>query len=179
VKAAAVALALLLSGCDWSTQRMVEQERCERDEPTALFSDGSCNQAPPAGVVPWRGAKGADDAAPPPRTRALVARGRDRFEIFCAPCHGLLGDGRSHVAAHMLLRAPPSLHEPRIAALADTRLFEVITGGYGLMPAYRAQLAPADRWAVVAYLRVLERSQDVALDRLPPALQEEAKPWLR
>jgi mono/diheme cytochrome c family protein len=171
---------VLLAGCDWSTQRMVAQERCERDEPTALFSDGNCNQAPPPGVVPWRGARGPDEAAPPPpRTRALVARGRDRFEIFCAPCHGLLGDARTHVAANMLLRPPPSLHEPRVAALADTRIFEVITGGYGLMPAYRAQLAPADRWAVIAYVRVLERSQDVVLDRLPAAVQEEARPWLR
>jgi mono/diheme cytochrome c family protein len=177
--------AWILVGCDWSAQRMVDQERCERDEPTNLFSDGNCNRTPPAGVVPWRGAAPADGVAgaapvtPPPRTRALVARGRDRYQIFCAPCHGLVGDGRSQVAENMLLRPPPSLHEPRIAALADTRVFDVITGGYGLMPAYRAQLAAADRWAVVAYVRVLERSQDTALDRLPPAVQEEAKPWLR
>ena len=73
----------------------------------------------------------------------------------------------------------PSLHDPRIRAYPDLRLYEVITAGYGLMPAYGGPLAPADRWAVIHYVRVLERSQDVELDELPAARREEALRWLK
>jgi mono/diheme cytochrome c family protein len=191
--AAAIAAAAALGGlgaCDWSAQRMVDQERCERDEPTRLFPDGNCDRVPPPGAVEWRGrapgggpsGPSATPAATTPRpalSRTLLERGRNRFEIFCAPCHGLVGDGRSQVAENMLLRPPPSLHETRIVNLDDAKLYDVVSGGYGLMPAYRAQLAPADRWAVVAYVRALERSQDVALDQLPPGVREEAERWLR
>jgi len=171
----------VLAGCDWSAQRMVDQERCERDEPTRLFSDGNCDRLPPAGVVEWRGAAGlgTEPSLRPPLSRALLERGRDRFDTFCAACHGLVGDGRSQVAENMLLRPPPSLHEPRLVALDDGKLFDVVSDGYGLMPSYRAQLAVADRWAVVAYVRALERSQDAALDQLPAGVREEAEPWLR
>jgi mono/diheme cytochrome c family protein len=169
------ALLLVLVGCDWSAQRMVDQDRCERDEPTALFADGNCNRLPPDGVVAYR----RTQEPRPGLSLALLERGHDRFDIFCAPCHGLLGDGRSQVAENMLLRPPPSLHEARIVALEDAKLFAVVSDGYGLMPAYRASLEPADRWAVVAYVRALERSQDMPLEQLPPDVRQEAEPWLR
>ena len=179
---AAAWLALALVGaCDWSAQRMVRQPRCERDEATAFFSDGNCNQVPPDGVVVWRGARAPEPAVatPPTPTRALLERGRNRFDVFCAPCHGLVGDGRSQVAENMLLRPPPSLHERRIVALSDAYLYQVVSAGYGLMPGYGQLLPPADRWAVVAYVRVLERSQNVPLAELPPERQKEAPSWPR
>ncbi len=112
---------------------------------------------------------------PVPITRALLERGRDRFDIICAACHGLAGDGESAVAHNMERRRPPSLHEPRLVALSPGAMYRVIVDGYGLMPSYTTMLpsysprrsvslrGPAepdlaidDRWAVVAYVRTLQ-----------------------
>lgn len=170
-----VLLLTLASSCDWSLHRMQEQPRCELDEPTALFADGACDQPPPAGVVPFGR---AEDDAPPPVTRALLLRGRDRFERFCAPCHGALGDGDSAVARDMKLRRPPSLLDDAVVRLPDEKIVDVIGHGYGLMPPYADALAPADRWAVLHFVRVLER-RDVAWDALPAPARQEASAWLR
>lgn len=172
------AAAAALAGCDWSLHRMIDQPRCEPNEATTLLPGGMCNLLPPADTVPYApGAPAAD--GPIEVDAAALARGRDRFERFCAVCHGELADGVSQVAADMRLRPPPSLHEPRLVAASDERFFQVITEGYGLMPSYGALLAPPDRWAVIAWVRVLQRSQDVPIDALPRALREEALPWLR
>jgi Cytochrome C oxidase, cbb3-type, subunit III len=90
----------------------------------------------------------------------MLERGRDRFNIFCAPCHGRTGDGKGMVA-----RAPegfpplPTYTDPRICHLPDGQLFATITNGARLMPPYANQIAIADRWAVVSYVRALEQSQ--------------------
>jgi mono/diheme cytochrome c family protein len=105
-------------------------------------------------------------AIPVPVTRALLAEGRHRFEIVCATCHGLLGDGHSVVARQMALRPPPSLH--LYADRPPGFFFEAITRGAGLMPAHAAELAVEDRWAVVAYLRALMLSQQSPLASAPP-----------
>jgi mono/diheme cytochrome c family protein len=172
-----------LGACDWSLQRMMDQPRCEVDEPSALFADGSCNQVPPEGTVRWRptavettSASAAESRLP---TREVVLHGRDRYDIFCAPCHGLLGDGVSQVAENMVLRRPPSLFEPRLVESPDAHYLDVVREGYGLMPSYGHALSAGDREAVVAYIRVLQRSQDVRLDELSPEQREEARSWLR
>jgi mono/diheme cytochrome c family protein len=178
MRAAALVL-VAVAGCDWSLHRMVDQARCERDEASPYFANGRCNQLPPSGTVPF-GEVFPARATPRPRpSRALVARGRDRFDIFCAPCHGALGVGRSQVAENMRFRPPPSLHEPEIRRHGDQHYFQVISEGFGLMPSYAAMLPPDDRWAVVAWVRVLQLSQDVPLEALPAAAREEAAPWLR
>jgi mono/diheme cytochrome c family protein len=170
----AIAIALGLAGCDWSLHRMQEQPRCEPYEPTHYFRNGACNQEPPDGVVSY----GSAPAAPaPPVTAALIDRGRDRFERFCAPCHGPLGDGDSAVARDMRLRRPPTLLDARAAALPDEKILTVIDRGYGLMPAYGDVLAPPDRVAVLQFVRVLER-REVAADQLTPDLRKEAMSWL-
>ena len=140
-------------------------------------------RTPPEGTVP-RGSDLGDplvtegvvngvyaDHIPIPVTRDLFARGRERFDIYCAACHGVLGDGRTVVAARMKLRPPPS-----ILGVADVpgRLYGVVAQGYGLMPSYAAQLTVEERWAIVAYLRALQRSQKSSLDDLPEALRAEA-----
>lgn len=171
---------------------MVTQERCSPMRATTLFRDGSCNQQPPQGVVPFAPTTSAppapDSRAPngplrphvPERiTRAELEVARVHFETFCAPCHGILGDGLTPVAENMVYRSPPALLEPRIRDLPDGRIFEVISLGYGLMPSYARALDPRERWAVVAYLRALQLSQSVELVRLPERYQTEARRWLR
>lgn len=174
----APALALACAGCSWDWERMNDQPRCEPGDRRPWLPDRRCDQPVPPGAVAWRSAPPAPPAAPPP-SRASIARGADRFARFCAACHGPLGDGRSVVARDMTLRPPPSLLAEPVLGYPDLRLFEVITAGYGMMPAYDYQLPPGDRWAVVHYLRALQRSQRAALPALPAATRREAERWLR
>jgi len=188
--ALAVVAAAWLAGCDngettpdWS--RMITQPKLLPYGDSALFGDGRAMRPLPAGVVArdWiadpvrrtgRDAAGADATAVPlPITRALLERGRERFAVACAACHGIAGDGDTRVARAMQRRRPPSLHEPRILALTPGALYRVIVDGYGVMPSYATLLAPDDRWAVVAYVRTLELSWTARLDALPPSLRDD------
>jgi mono/diheme cytochrome c family protein len=155
---------VLLGACDWSLHRMNDQPRCEADDATSLLPDRRCTQPTPTGTVAWRS---VEVESPPSPSRAVIERGHDRFMRFCAPCHGMIGDGRSRVAADMLLRPPPSLHEPRLIASTDEHVADVIERGYGLMPSYARVLPAADRWAVVYFVRALQTSQRVELAKLP------------
>ncbi len=187
--AAAGALATL-GGCGtrppegrtaWGLERMIHQPSDKPQEASDFFADGSAMRRPPDGTVPHdallapeevlRGTRGGVPVGsiPVPVDLARLQRGRDRFEIYCGACHGVLGDGRTPVAAHMPLRPPPSLLDERIRGLPAGRLFQVVSEGYGLMPSYAEELSVADRWAVVAYLRALQLSQRVPLAELPPA----------
>ena len=193
--AASLCLLTLLSGCEdagpKALQRMVDQTRCEPDGVSQFFRNGSCNQQLPAGAVAFRSepptpwSTGLDEAGAPLAhipvrpDRALLAEGRKRFELICATCHGLLGDGQSEVAENMQFRRPPALFEPRIRALPDGQIFRVISEGYGLMPSYARTLPVAQRWAVVAYVRALAISQSTELAALPEKQREEARRWLR
>lgn len=138
-----ITLALVVVGaCD---TRMIDQPKVlPYDEPM---------RAAPAGTMSREEA--AVSTEPPPVTRALLERGRDRFAMACAVCHGLDGNADTPVAHRMHLRPPPSLHEARVANLADPDVYRAISEGYGLMPSYAAVLAPEDRWAVVDYVRAL------------------------
>ena len=180
-----IALLLLVVGCNRVAanidfERMIDQAKYEAYEADAM-------RAPPAGTVPRervlddpaRDADGAHVETIPVRVDALLlARGRDRFERFCAACHGVLGTGNPPVVENMALRPPPSLHTREIAEEPPGELFDTITRGYGLMPSYRAELEPRDRWAVIAYLRALWLSQRAELAALPPGWQREAKEHL-
>jgi mono/diheme cytochrome c family protein len=172
VRRIAITLLLVLVACDWSLHRMQEQPRCTVHGATELLPNGSCDLVPPPEIVAM-----TPDEQPPPVTRALLERGRDRFERICAACHGLAADGDSQVARAMTLRRPPSLIDTRAAQLTDARILTVMESGYGMMPAYRGLLAPRDRHAVLNYLRVLQQ-RITTLDMLPPALQQEASRWL-
>jgi mono/diheme cytochrome c family protein len=161
---ALAACALAAAACRGGLERMNDQPRCEQDEATAFLPGGTCNQPTPPGTVAWHAAA----PARPARSRRLIVRGRDRFETFCAPCHGVAGDGRSQVAENMALRPPPSLLIPPVTTFTDERLEQIVAHGYGLMPAYGTALAAEDRWAVVAYLRVLALAQDIAHEEARP-----------
>jgi len=147
------------------------------------FEDGRAMREPPAGTVPRerqtmrpeitlgqaRDGKPVS-AIPIPVTRELVDAGREKFEIHCAICHGLVGDGVSLVATQMSLRPPPSLHQLRNPA--PGYLFKVISAGFGLMASSAPQLSPQERWAVVAYVEALRRSQAARLADAPPDVQK-------
>ncbi|MDB6093232.1 MAG: hypothetical protein JWM32_794 [Verrucomicrobia bacterium] len=106
------------------------------------------------------------ERSPVPVTRALLSAGRERFNIHCAICHGEDGYGTG-IVVRRGFPAPPSYHDERLRRTPDGHFFDVITRGYGTMLPLASQLTPAERWAVIAYIRALQRSQHVALSELP------------
>ncbi|HEY6484468.1 MAG TPA: cytochrome c [Steroidobacteraceae bacterium] len=97
-------------------------------------------------------------ANPEPITPALLARGRERFNIYCAPCHSEAGDGDGMIVRRGF-PAPPSYHTDRLRNAPDSHFYQVISNGYGVMYPYADRITPADRWAIVAYIRALQLSQ--------------------
>jgi mono/diheme cytochrome c family protein len=174
--AIAAVLLVALTACP-RLDPMQRQPKYRAYQKSEAYPDGLAMRHPPAGTVPFGApldpavATGlapdgrALERAPIAPTAALLARGRDRFDVYCAACHGLLGDGESQVAINMSLRRPPSLHAYR--GVADGHIFGVITHGFGLMPSYAVELAVEDRWAVVAYVRALQLSQHAAVELVP------------
>jgi mono/diheme cytochrome c family protein len=118
--------------------------------------------------VPVPGTVARDDVAvtQPPVTAALLERGQQRFDIYCAPCHGRLGDGDGMIVERGF-PAPPSYHIDRLRQAPSQHFYDVISNGYGAMYSYAARVAPEDRWAIVAYIRALQRSQDAGLADVP------------
>jgi mono/diheme cytochrome c family protein len=172
-----------IGGCNADLERMIDQARYDVYQQTPYFPNGTIMQLPPPGTV--HSAQLQEPAPclecmdiPIPLTAELMARGRNRFEVYCAACHGLAADGRSKVAQKMTLRPAPSLHTPKYRAYPAGRFYAVITGGYGLMRSYAPDLSISDRWAVVAYVQALQLSQYARLGELPPAMREEARAWL-
>jgi mono/diheme cytochrome c family protein len=107
------------------------------------------------------------DAFPMPVDEALLRRGQERYRIYCAPCHGLLGRGDG-VIVRRGYRQPSSFHVDRLRQQPAGYFFDVISHGFGAMPDYAAQIALKDRWAVVAYVRALQLSQNATLADVPP-----------
>jgi cytochrome c5 len=104
---------------------------------------------------------------PLPVTRARLERGRERYEIYCAPCHDRTGAGNGMVVQRGY-RPPPSLHIDRLRQVAVGHFYDVITNGFGAMPDYAVQITPEDRWAIVAYVRALQLSQAAPIADVPP-----------
>ena len=102
-----------------------------------------------------------------PLTRELLERGRDRYRIFCTPCHGMTGDGRG-IVVQRGYRQPPTFNIDRLRAAPVGYFFDVQTNGFGAMMDYAAQIPAADRWAIAAYLRALQLSQSATLADVPP-----------
>ena len=107
------------------------------------------------------------DRIPMPLTDAVVARGRDRYDVYCSPCHGLAGDGDGMIVKRGY-RRPTSYHDPRLRNERAGYFFDVMTRGFGQMPDYAAQVSPKDRWAIVAYIRALQLSQHASVGDLSP-----------
>jgi hypothetical protein len=173
-------------------ERMIYQDKFEVWQHCDFFPDGRAMRTPPLGTIP-RDQPIGDPAVdrgvvdgryvtdiPVPLTRALLDTGRARFDVYCAPCHGVRGDGASVVALNMDLRKPPVLAGPAARALPAGRVYQVIDEGYGLMRSYREDVtSPEERWAVVAYLMALQLSHGVPLSSLPPDVRREAERQLQ
>lgn len=173
-------LCLAAAGC---RQNMHDQGRYEPLEASPFFADGASARPLPAGTVP-RGQLRADlpaatgvaadgrflAATPFPLTRMVLERGRDRFDIFCSPCHDRTGSGRGMIVRRGFTQ-PTSFHDPRLKGSPVGYFYNVMTEGYGVMPSYAAQVPPADRWAIAAYVQALQLAQEARLADLPPPLR--------
>jgi len=163
-----VAIALTLAGCDLS---MTQQRKLKTYASTTIWPDGTSARPLPLDTVAQGDvALAAETAAPPPASEALLARGRERFDIYCAPCHGLAGDGDGIIVAHGF-PAPPSYHIDRLVAAPAQHFFDVITKGYGVMYSYAARVDPRDRWAITAYIRALQLSHRTTVAQVPDATE--------
>jgi hypothetical protein len=103
---------------------------------------------------------------PFPVTKEVLDRGRERYNIYCTPCHGRVGDGNGFIPTRGF-RRPPSFHIDRLRNVPIAYLFDVDTNGYGVMPDYAAQIAPRDRWCIAAYIRALQLSQNAPASAIP------------
>lgn len=141
---------------------MYRQAKYKPGAPSSLFPDGSSFRSPPAGSVPVR----AEEGGPaPPITWSLLKRGQERYNIYCAPCHGESGHADG-VVVQRGFPAPPSYHSDALRKMPDKQLYDVITHGYGVMYPYADRVVPLDRWAIVDYIRALQLSQNAPRSRL-------------
>lgn len=169
-RAVLASFALLLTGCD--DQSMRQQKRYETYAPSQLWPDGTSARPLPEGVVAQGDpARAAQATNPPEVTSVLLARGRERYEIFCTPCHGIDGRGDGMIVQRGFPK-PPSYHSDRLRAAPARYMFDVITNGYGVMYSYAARVSPEDRWAIVAYIRALQLSQHARIAEVPGATEK-------
>jgi mono/diheme cytochrome c family protein len=111
---------------------------------------------------------------PAPVDAAMMARGRERFDIYCSPCHGRTGQGDGMIVRRGY-RHPPSFHQDRLRTAPVGHFFDVITNGFGAMPDYATQIRAEDRWAIIAYLRALQLSENATLADVPPSERDKMR----
>ena len=172
------AMALLATlGC---RQEMYDQPKYQPLERSGFYPDSRASRPLIEGTVA-RGSLDGTNATgsaaalaaasattlPMPLTKELVLRGRDRYAIFCTPCHDATGSGNGMVVRRGY-RPPPSLHIDRLRDAPIGQLYDVMTRGLGAMPDYAQQIAPEDRWAIAAYVKALQMSQRVVAAELSP-----------
>ena len=163
---------------------MDNQPKYKAQSQSEFFEDGATMRTPVAGTVARDELR--DDVAlntgkdengnlletgPLTVDLPLLERGHQRYDIYCSPCHSRLGDGKGI----MLTRGyvpPPTFHSERLREMPNGQVFDVITNGVRNMPSYRHQIPVKDRWAIVAYLRVLQRSQNATLEDVPVEIRE-------
>jgi hypothetical protein len=164
------ALLLLLMSC---RQDMHDQPRYESMEASEFFQDGSASRRPPEGTVA-RGYLRTDELLytgkisgeianiyPYQITQELLVRGQQRYNIFCSPCHDRVGRGRG-IIVERGMKQPPSFHIVRLREVGSGHFFDVITNGYGVMYSYASRIPVHDRWAIAAYIRALQLSQNAS-----------------
>ncbi len=159
---------------------MVDQHKVKPLAEQNFFADDRGSRVPPAHTVA-RGHLRADEqfytgkigdqlaaTFPLPVNRELLDRGRQRFDIYCAVCHGATGEGDGMIVQRGFPQ-PPSLHEQRLRDAPPGHFFDVITNGYGVMYSYASRVSPEDRWAIAAYIRALQLSQHAVPNDADPA----------
>ena len=158
-------ISLALAGC--GDHSMFQQNRYGTFSKAGLFRDGTEAQPLPAGVVSQGDLDRTRQATtPPPVDMALLSRGRERYDIYCSPCHGLSGRGDGMIVQRGF-PSPPSYHSDRMRAADAQHFFDVITNGHGVMYSYAARVEPRDRWAIIAYIRALQQSQHTNVADIP------------
>jgi hypothetical protein len=166
---------------------MDNQPKYKAQAQSEFFDDGATMRAPVAGSVSQGYLRGdgeyfdgkyADGSfireAPVEVTVQLLNRGRERYDIYCSPCHSRVGDGKGIMISRGYI-PPPSFHTDRIRKLRDGEIYNVITQGVRNMPPYANQINPDDRWAIVGYLRVLQRSHNATIEDIPIELRDKVK----
>lgn len=166
---------LLLASC---RQKMANQARYDPLEPSDFFADGMSARPRIAGTVARGEISGNPyfdtgkvngqiaDGFPMPVTLDVVNRGHDRFDIYCAQCHGRVGDGNGMIPSRGY-RRPPSFHTETLRKAPTGHLFDVMTNGFGAMPPYGTMIPPQDRWAIAAYIKALQLSQNATVADIP------------
>ena len=173
---------------------MDHQAKYKPQAGSKFFADGRADRPLPAGTVPFgRDARQADPAylraddfryegkladgsfgrgfpAQIEVNRELIERGQGRYQIYCAPCHGTLGDGNGITKSYGMLTTP-TYHDDRLRGMAEGEIFHTITHGKNTMMSYADKLSPDDRWAVVAYVRALQRAAHGSIKDVPPELR--------
>lgn len=153
-RALLLAALALLGACD----RMNRQPKLKDYSHSALFADGQSMRQPPAGAIAVDDpAIAAADTTRPPMTLALLERGRERYGIYCVMCHDAAGTGAGVIPSRGFPKPPPFAHQK---ALSDRQIMDAIGQGYGVMYGFADRVPPADRWAITAYVRALQLSQD-------------------
>lgn len=166
---------LALCGC---RRDMADQAKLKPLGTSDFFADGAASRTAPAHTVsrgslpetPFSTGREHGELvkdSPVPITAALLERGHERFDIYCAVCHGRTGEGHGMIVQRGF-PTPPSLHDPRLVAAPAGHFYDVITHGFGLMYPYASRVGPADRWAIVAYIRALQLSQHATLADAAP-----------
>ena len=165
-----------VAGCKQT--ELSDQPRSETLDPSSFFPDGQSARTPLAGTIPrdalrlddhrYRGLQEGELASEFPfeLERADLERGRERYDAFCAPCHGYVGEGDGMIVQRGF-PMPSTLHEPRLREEPVGYIYQVITRGAVAMPSYRAQIPPDDRWRIVGYMRALQRSQFASRGDVP------------
>ena len=172
---ALLVLLLVAAGC---RQDMQDQPKYNADAASSFFADGRANRPLVPGTVAHGSFQenpayfeGKQDgkpvlAVPVELSKEMLARGQERYDIYCSPCHARTGEGDGMIVQRGL-RRPPSFHIPRLREAPAGYFFDVITNGFGIMLNYRAQVPVDDRWAIVAYIRALQLSQNATLTDVP------------
>jgi len=161
---------------------MDSQEKYKAQSESRFFENGASMRLPIAGTIAqgelradiaYYEGKDADGQflkkSPVPVTMHLLERGRERFNIFCSPCHGQTGDGQGIVVKRGYM-PPPTFHQDLVRNYPDGHIYNVITNGIRNMPSYKQQVPVQDRWAIVAYVRALQRSQNASVKDVPPEI---------
>ncbi len=173
------ALVLLAAGLSACRQDMQDQPKYIPLRPSDFFLDGRSARPLSEGTIP-RGhlnddpafftGKGADGKLvtyfPIAVTKDVILRGQQRFNVYCSPCHDRTGSGNGMIVRRGY-RRPPSYHTQRLIEQPDGHFFDVMTNGFGAMPDYAVQIQPQDRWAIVAYIRALQLSQQATINDVP------------
>jgi mono/diheme cytochrome c family protein len=166
----------LLSGCRLDMQVQPKQNPLAKSD---FFADQRSERPPVEGTVArgqlhedayfYTGKIGNNPGGYMPFavTREVLDRGRERYNIFCAPCHSEVGDGNGFVPSRGFARKPPSYHIERLQKAPLGYFYDVITNGFGIMPDYASQIPPRDRWDIVAYIRALQLSQNATRADVP------------